>query len=361
MIKKLQVKNYKSLKNVEIELDKFNVLIGPNASGKSNILDVLVFLSDLAKSNVVDAIRTRGNFEHIIFGGGGQSFEISLVFSLDNKLFSYIICINNRNGVLEEKLTVGNETVIERNETKGKLLRNDGALIPWQGSYNETALHQSNDEYFPLIQKAHDYLVSCKAYQIVSRDTRNEFPASRSFELDRSGSNLAQVLVSLHNERPKLFNLIEEVLKQGILEVDELITPLTEQGKTFIAIREKGFNKKFDYYQLSDGTIRLLAYITAMTLPESNVICFEEPENFMHPRLLQLLVEILKKSDKQIILSTHSPYFLDFVEPEDVRVVEKVNGETRVSKVSNIRRLKKYLKELGLGELWYSGEIGGVD
>ena len=97
-----------------------------------------------------------------------------------------------------------------------------------------------------------------------------------------------------------------------------------------------------------------------MALAEQRLVCFEEPENFIHPELLGALVEVLKKSDKQVILSTHSPYFVDFVEPNDIRVVEKEEGETKVSEVKNPDKLKEALKEMGLGELWYSGEIGGV-
>jgi len=152
---------------------------------------------------------------------------------------------------------------------------------------------------------------------------RKTYSAKKKLILEKNGGNLAQVLLSLHNERPKMFDKIENMLKQAIPQVDELLTPLTEEGDTYVAIREKGFDSPFDYFQVSDGTLRLLAYITAIASIEPKLICFEEPENFIHPRLLELLVEILKKSDKQIILSTHSPCLVDWVEPEDVIIVEK--------------------------------------
>lgn len=140
------------------------------------------------------------------------------------------------------------------------------------------------------------------------------------------------------------------------------MTPLTEDGQTFVALRGKGFEQVLDYYQLSDGTLKLLSYITALALAEPNLVCFEEPENFIHARLLKLLVEILKESEKQVILSTHSPYLVDSVEPEDVIVVEKEGNETKVSRVENAKELKKRLEdlELGFGEYYYSGAIGGV-
>jgi len=189
---------------------------------------------------------------------------------------------------------------------------------------------------------------------------RRMYPARKKLILDKNGGNLAQVLLSLHNERPKIFDKIENMLEQAIPQIDELLTPLTDDGQSYVSIKEKGFDSPFDYFQLSDGTLKLLAYITAIASEEANVVCFEEPENFIHPRLFELLVEVLKKSDKQIILSTHSPYLVDWVELEDVIIVEKKENETVTSRIKDGDKLKRHLKEMGLGELLYSGEVGGV-
>jgi len=362
MIKKLKVKNYKSLRDVEIELDKFTVLIGPNASGKSNILDALMFLSDIAKLPLDQVITQRGGFEHIVFGGEGQSFDLSVDLIIDNQPHDYDLRIENKI-VNTEQLKVDGTTVLNRNPVGVcDVLRHDNSVNRMGFTQNETALYYLNQDTYihSSIRNVLIYFKSWKLYQISASDMRRPIQAKRNFNLEKNGANIAQVLISLRNERPKLFDRIQDILKQGIPEVDELLTPLTTDGNTYIAIREKSFTKEFDYYQLSDGTIKLLAYITAVILPESNVICFEEPENFIHPRLLQLLVEVLKKSEKQVILSTHSPYFIDFVEPEDIRLVEKVKGETKVSKISDPEKLKEALKEIELGELWYSGQFGGT-
>lgn len=199
-----------------------------------------------------------------------------------------------------------------------------------------------------------------KFYSFMVPKIREECSARKQLTLDGDGGNLAQVLLSLRTERPKTFSKIEEVLKLAIPEVEELLTPLTEEGKTFVAIREKGFKNPFDYHQLSDGTLRLLSYITALNL-DVDLVCFEEPENFVHPQLLGLLAEILKKSDKQVILATHSPYFLDHLEPEDLIIVEKEAGKTKLRKVEaekQKREIKALLEEgTPLGEAYYSGAI----
>ena len=208
--------------------------------------------------------------------------------------------------------------------------------------------------------KTREYLTSWRSYNFITSEMRKTYSAKRNLILDKNGGNLAQVLLSLHNERPKIFDKIENMLKQAIPQIDELLTPLTEGGDTYVAIREKGFDTPFDHFQVSDGTLRLLAYITAIASTEPKLVCFEEPENFIHPRLFELLVEILKKSDKQIILSTHSPYLVDWVEPEDVIIMEKEEKETVAKRLKGVDKLKKHLEEIGLGELLYSGEVGGV-
>lgn len=361
MIKKLKIKNFKSLRDVEIELGKFTVLIGPNASGKSNLLDSLIFLSQSVNSTIDSTSDQRGGFKHIVFGGEGEEFEISIELLLDGRTSNYLLSVNKGQAIERERLVIADKIVIERRGAEGKLLSSDGTMVRAASSSNRTIVcERRGDEHYPLVWELHDYLSSWKIYQVITSEMRKVLPAKRSFNLDKSGANLAQVLISLYTERPRVFRQIEEILKQGIPEVEELLVPLTPEGHTFVALRVRGFEQKFDYYQLSDGTFKLLAYITAMALAEQRLVCFEEPENFIHPELLGALVEVLKKSEKQVILSTHSPYFVDFVQPEDIRVVEKEEGETRVSKVKNLDRLKEALKEMGLGELWYSGEIGGV-
>jgi predicted ATPase len=356
MIKKLNVKNYKSLKDVELELGKFNVLIGPNASGKSNLLDCLAFVSELTLDNVYRDLEARGGYERVIFGGGKEKVEISFEFVLDDKASAFFISLSG-SGIVEEEYSIEGEKIIERHPGKmAKMLVS--APSATEHVKREIGNWDSAIKEYPEIR---DYLSAWRSYNFMTSEMRRKDSAKKNLILEKTGRNLAQVLLSLHNERPKTFDKIEEILTQAIPQIDELLTPLTEEGNTYIAVREKGFDSPFDYFQVSDGTLKLLAYITAIAIEEANVVCFEEPENFIHPRLFELLVEVLKKSDKQIILSTHSPYLVDFVEPEDVIIVEKKNKETVTSRIKDGDKLKERLAELGLalGEYWYGGGLGG--
>ncbi len=115
---------------------------------------------------------------------------------------------------------------------------------------------------------------------------------------------------------------------------------------------------------VSDGTLRLLAFITTLYLGK-HVVVFEEPENYVHPWLYRTLVNLFRKAPCQVVFTTHSPYVLDLLNPEDVVIVGKINGETRVHGVDDdpklLERVRKLLTEgILLGEVWYSGELGGT-
>jgi len=361
MLKKLKVKNYKSLRSQVINFEPFNILIGPNASGKSNILDCLIFISDLVKMGLSEAIKTRGDYDHIVFSRDiEKDIEIRVDFIIDN-LPGYYMIVFNQGIVKKEELVYNNEKIIRQETYYNRILKTLAGEKRYQ---TESALiNQLSELILESHKKIREFMINWYLYQIVTSNIRRLQPVKRHRILSEDGFNLAQVLHTLLSEYPELFYKIQDILKQAIPEVETLLSPLTEDEitKTYVAIRETGFKNPFDYHQLSDGTLKLLAYITALyCLPEAKLLCFEEPENFVHPRLLEFLVEILKKSGKQIILSTHSPYFIDHLAPEDLIIVQKERGETKVERIREPEGIKQLLTDISLGELWYSGEFGGT-
>ena len=147
-----------------------------------------------------------------------------------------------------------------------------------------------------------------------------------------------------------------------IPDVKEIV-PVLREDVVWIAFREKYSNMLIDPEFLSDGSLRLLALLVSL-LGEGPVVAYEEPENFIHPHLLESVVDIVKKSGKTVIITTHSPYLLDYVEPKDIILVTKVNGETKLRRLMDtdeIKAVRKYLEEGGtLGEAWFSGLMGEV-
>ena len=257
---------------------------------------------------------------------------------------------------MEESLRVDGGDVLHRKGPKVLLAGAEHRLSRGSIALNEHPYKKDKNIY-----RASKFFGSWSHHNFVVPRMRKKLKAKKTLKLDPDGENLAQVLLSVRNELPRrVFNSIENTLKQGIKEVEELKTPLTEEGETYVAIMEKGFSKPFDHHQVSDGMLKLLAYIVAVNLPNTNLVCFEEPENFVHPRLLELILEILRESGKQVVLSTHSPYILDHVKPEEIIVFEKKNGRTDARRIEDVERIKKHLEEIGMGEMWYAGEIGGI-
>jgi|Deesub1362B_J571_1020462.scaffolds.fasta_scaffold00998_11 predicted ATPase len=366
-LRRLKVKNYKSLKSFDVAFGDFNVLIGENASGKSNILDCLKFLSEAVEGNLGSAVNRRGGYNKIVFGGN-KDYSIEITVEFEEGFYSFSFCEDSGLYLIKEELNINRETVLqyvwdrekevgrcEYIDKKGEKIVEDRSLRT-----DDLKFYSHSNFLHSSAQKFKKYIESWKFYKFSVPEIRKELDAKKSLNLNETGGNLAQVLHSLLSERPKIFAKIEETLKLAIPEIEELLSPLTEQGKTYVAVREKGFKGKFDYAQISDGTLRLLAFITAINL-DSGLTCFEEPENFVHPRLLKLVVEILKNSEKQVIISTHSPYLLDYVNLEDLIIVKKEEGKTKTKRIEEREekeRVRSLLSEgIPLGEAYFTGAV----
>jgi predicted ATPase len=194
---------------------------------------------------------------------------------------------------------------------------------------------------------------------------KESLPIKKEFKLQTLGENLGIVLHTLQVENPNKFKEIEDILKSALPEFEELTTGLTshEPGKTYIRIKEKNLKISTPAWGMSDGTLRLLGHLVVLYLPTPPpLVCIEEPENYVHPRLLELIVDLAKTASEktQVLITTHSPYLVDFLEPEDLVIVEKKQGETEVRTLEDKEAIKEALKTLTLGEMWYSGDIGGV-
>jgi hypothetical protein len=187
-----------------------------------------------------------------------------------------------------------------------------------------------------------------------------------------SGEGVTRVLQWLSLKKKKVFQSIEEEFRTYVPEVEELTFERADQGKWFLQVLEKGFEEPVSLTQLSAGTRTILALLTIIHQPNRpELILLEDIEHAIHPRGLAPLVETMRRMAKehgvQFIFTTQSPYVLDcFQKPEywdDVVIVEKKDG---VSTLTNAKdRLvalgyEREMENLPLGDLWYSGALGGV-
>jgi predicted ATPase len=363
VIKTLTVENYKSLKDVRIDLKPLTVLVGPNAAGKSNILDCLAFLADVIREGTIrNALDLRGGFGDVVWGGDiNRSVIISMAGQLtpgQNNSFKYTIKfrgpalrIQEESGFLpgskDGKFTFQrDENTVKYNDSTSSVPDGTGISISQRSEANSLKEKIINWSFF-------DFQTSrMKLYQPVAKQTR----------LNPDGSNVATVLHWIHSEEPEVFLRIEELLKVAIPEVDRLLSPLTPEGKTYVAWRENNFNNRIPAWNMSEGSVRLIAVLLALLAPEPpSLITFENPEMHLHPMQMEYLADILKEASHrtQILITTHSPYLLNYLPLESLLVVHKKAGQTIVERPENSSHLKELLQELGLGEAWYAGHLGG--
>jgi predicted ATPase len=379
MIEYLAVKNYKSLRDIQFRPRALSVLVGPNSSGKSNLFDALRFTRDTVTVGQ-KAILARGGFNTIVWSGDSSqriTFEIHGELKWNGKAskFQYFRELSdnlfNVSGNREYfKIQEGNEyrTLLDFPDTNrnASLYSLDGqplGAVGHQPGGSDLQQFLSRPAENQSLGFFADYVRSWEVYDPTPSLIHAPVSAKRDLKLAPHGENLGGVLLTIRSEYPDILRLIEEHLHTLIPESRNLLSLLTEKGKTYPGLEEDQLSSRIPASSMSAGTLRFLAFLAALYSPEAPpLVCFEEPENNIHPRALELLVEILKTASlkRQVIISTHSPYLLNFMNADSVFVFEKKQTETIITEAGSTKELNSLLRKVGLGEAWYAGTIGGV-
>jgi predicted ATPase len=322
MIKRIKIENYRSFVKAEADLQPFTLVIGANGAGKSNLLRWFRLLST-RQTNQKRKFGTAGTYcfpfspdrwvEHVCHSGESTSFTID--FS-DGSSVS-----GGAQGVLEPNL-------------------------PWP------------EDPLPLFNLDPETISGTE--KIVNRPSVNS-----------SGGGTVQVLDSLKSgDSEELFNKIEENFRKYVPEAQKLSLLSPSEGKKVIQVRERGLNKPLPASELSEGTRLILCILTIIHQENPPpVILLEDIDRGMHPRLFEqiapLMRRIAEEHDINIIATTHNPYLVDAFQDakECVLLVEKVDGASVLVPLTKKLEGLDYDKEeaqVSLGELWYSGLVGGV-
>jgi predicted ATPase len=402
MLDQIHIRNYKSLRDVGLDLRAFNVLIGPNNAGKSNVFDCLRLLSELTRSQQGEPVQSRGGFSSIVWNGEiRNSIGIEITGhepsfpsqGADRYRFRYDVHIaggpthfqiaSERFWAEDALPEAGAMSHIEKDLLKarpqGRVLleypveqnmtrvTDPSGRALWGGAFGSSLSSYlsafADPTRFPLVGDFALQVKNWAFYNFVPSLMEAPLAVRKDLRLQERGENFGAVLHSYHAEFGSNFREIEEWLRRAMPEISSLLTGLTEGGQTFAQIEESGLKVRIPSWSMSDGTIRFLAHLLVVFgASPPPLVCFEEPENFIHPHSLELLAHILKKAStrSQILLTTHSPYLLNFLEPEDVIIVEKHEGATEASRPKDPGAIKEALKTLGLGEMWYAGSLGGT-
>jgi predicted ATPase len=389
MLTALRVKNFKALRDIHIPLGQRNVFIGPNKSGKSTILQVLTVLARLMnKAEPAALFNGQLGFQQSLWKGisdGNIEFEIEGVPETDQpkkwgvSKFKYVIeigldALKNLAIKREHLVTEGPDgktrILIEAALGTGKARRLSGdTLFENPGSSTKPFLSYEIPGW--EANELRSYIAGWQYFSLVPELPKiTASQASAQPFLDAEGAQLSAWLHMFQANYPDAFGRIVEVAKEAFPEIEFLSTPIAQSGTTFIASKERGLNSPISIFYASDGEIKFLQLLSIIFSPlPMGVVAIEEPENYLHPRLLELLVETADRirienepNSAQVFATTHSPFLVDKLNPEDVIVVEKIDGATKCTRASDKAGLRRMLEEgeMSFGQLWYSGALGGV-
>lgn len=384
-IEYLRVENFRALRKVELkEITPLTVLVGPNGSGKSTLFDVFGFLSDCFQSGLRKAWDKRGRGREIRSRGGQGPLVIELKYRerKDLPLITYHIAIDEKDGfpiVAEEWLQWKRGShgrpfkFLEYAEGKGKAISGEAPDesdtridIPLRSPdlFAVSTLGQFAEH--PRVAALREFIAGWYVSYLSVSDARKISEAGPQERLSKTGDNLANVVQHLLERHPERLKRIISILQQRVPRLENVDMEMMQNGQLLLKIKDAPFEDPILAHFASDGTMKLLAYLLVLHDPTPPpFIGIEEPENFLHPRLLSELAEECREAAarSQVLVTTHSPFFLDGVRAEETRVLYRdASGYTQVERASDILGVNEFMAAgASLGHLWLEGHFGMGD
>ncbi len=380
-IEVLSVKNYRALHDVKLDqLTPLTVLLGPNGSGKSTFFDVLAFLSECFTDGLRRAWDKRGRFRELRSRGaeGPIVFEVQYREAPGNPKITYHLEVDetHRGPVVAREwmrwkrrqygapfyflnYTMGNGEVISGDSPEAKDERIREPLTgPEVLAVSTLGQLASN----PRVQALREFIVGWYLSYLSASATKGLPDAGPQERLSQTGDNLPNVIQYLYEQHPERLKRIFDILRRRVPQLEEFEVKIMDDGRLLLLLKDAPFEQPIQSKFASDGTLKLLAYLTEFYDPDPPVLIgIEEPENFLHPRLLGDLAEECDQASErtQLIVTTHSPFFINDLKPEQVRVLSRDgSGYTRVERAIDIRGVREFMDEgAQLGDLWMEGRF----
>ena len=397
-------------------LTPMTAVIGKNGVGKSVLFDAFGFLADALKLGVEEACdeRGRGGFEKIRTQGqtGPIEFEVYYREQRNARPITYEIAIAadefGRPYVLRERLRQR-----RRNQKHGRpfsfLWLERGRGVAWKGE--EGPQREELEKSLEAAIEQRDIKAILECMKLITREEPNETEsieledqrklgiatlgalkqhprisafrrfiegwylsyftpdAARSLplagpqsRLNIHGDNLGNVVQFMEREHPQRFQTILKKIAEKIPGIDQIDTERTNDGRLLLRFNDKGFQEPFYAQQTSDGTLKVFAYLLLLEDPTPPpFLCIEEPENGLYHKLLEILANEFRehanaRGGSQVFITTHQPYFVDALDPQEVWILEKgEDGFSTIRRASDDPIVNNMVKEgLPLGGLWYS-------
>lgn len=387
MLTRLRVQNFKSLRNLDLSVGPLTVFVGPNMGGKSNILDVLRFLYESwfpqpGTNGPVNALARRGGIDEVLWKGGqDRLLAITIEFTdpaQPGRTFEYAIelvsGIQGYTNIQAERLILHegekrNHLIVQDKDGRWLANSDSSRLVSVQADRSGMELAPPNWDGYPLKLFAQNW----RYYQFVPALMNQINQVTTGGVLQPHGENLSAWLMWLQTRSPETFERIAEVARDVFPEIRRVLTWPSQSGTVYLASQEQVLLRPTPVYQMSAGELVFIAFLSLICAPDDlsgTLFLIEEPENHLHPRVLETLTGLLRQVQQevidrgvppsQIMLTTHSPYIVDQMNLDEVAWVEKKKGETTVVRPAEKSHLRKLIedKDLGLGDLMFAGALG---
>jgi len=385
-IEYLRVQNYRALRDVELkDITPLTVLLGPNGSGKSTVFDVFNFLSECFQFGLRHAWDRRGRGKELRTRGQVEPVTIEVKYREYPKspLITYHLAVDEQVGkpvVVEEWLSWRRGKQVGRPFRFLDYKRGQGSAVggdePDETDKRiETPLRSADliavntlgqFAEHPRVAALREFITDWYVSYLSVDDTRGQPEAGPQERLSKTGDNLPNVIQFLKEQHPAQLEAIFTKLRSRVPRLERVLAEPMPDGRLLLQIKDAPFAEPVLSRFASDGTLKLLAYMIVLHDPEPpQFIGIEEPENFLHPRLLPELAEECRGAAvrSQLLATTHSPFFLNGLRADEVRVLYRdEHGYSQTVRASDIRGIPEFIAAGGLlGQLWLEGHFGVGD
>ncbi len=392
-IESIHIRNFKTFRDVTMsDIPRFCVIVGANGTGKSTLFDIFGFLKDCLIHNIRHALQARGGFREVLSRNAiEREIEIRMQFRAmiaeHERLITYILSIREDRG----KPYISREILRYKRGAAGKpfhfldFTNGKGYAIS-----NEEDFSKPDEDLYREYQELDSHILAIKGlgqftrfkaanvfrelienwhvsdFHISSARGSKDATAYAADHLSDSGDNLQLVARNIYENHPEVFSQIIEAMKQRVPGISDVRTITTEDGRLLLQFQDGAFNDPFIDRFVSDGTIKMFAYLILLYDPDPHpVLCIEEPENQLYVSLLLELAEEFRAYSErggQVFVSTHSPDFLNATSIDEVFWLVKTNGSTHIKRARDNEQLVRFMEEGDqMGYLWKQGLFEGVD
>lgn len=361
-LRRLTLKGFKSIKEINIELHPLNILIGANGAGKSNLISFFKMLNEMMAGRFQQYIGISGRAQSLLHFGPKTTpqIEARLEFEVPNGIDTYSMRLFHAAG---DTLMFAEE-IISFQQTDWESPRIDDL-----GAGHEEAKISEAAREERTTAKVLKYLLDrCRVYHFhdtsSTADVRQSCYVGDNRWLMPDAGNLAALLLRFRKEDGNTaYQRIIGTIRLIAPFFDDFVLEPDASYRVILNWREKDSDRVFGPHQFSDGTLRAICLTTLLLQPEDELpklIVVDEPELGLHPYALNIVADLFSKAalHTQILISTQSSSFLDNFDPEDIIAVNREDKESKFERLSS-EELKLWLDEYSLGEVWEKNIIGG--